>query len=170
MTYTHASYLEVPQNCDELLAAGVPEAYLPLISRATGAFWESYANQFPEVTSGDSQMCDEPGNAIAMWLCQGTGVAFEPKRLCFIEETMSTSWVGGERMVQVLANCIKSARESVVSELPHLRAPSVQVMDYLYNTMDHVLYWNFPRPPDDEEDDDPGEDETSGATGSDSIQ
>lgn len=143
----------MPQNRDDLAAAGVPENYMALVARATDAFWAECAKQFPEMTSGDTQLCDEPGNAIALWLCQGTGHALLEDQLVVAEQSLNAYWVDRVRMVQVLANCIKAARESVATDLPELEPPSVKVMGYLFNVIDEVLYWNFQRPPEDEEGD-----------------
>ncbi|MBK4736138.1 hypothetical protein [Noviherbaspirillum pedocola] len=141
------------QNREDLLAAGVPAEFDRGIVQGIAAFWQRFSDLYPEVTSGDSQMADEPGNAIALWLCESAGIPIDDSCLALQDQGLAHDTPDEVRFEAVVRQCIEAARDGLRPLYAQLAEPSERVRTQLANVAADVLHWNFPRDDQDREND-----------------
>lgn len=148
-------------NQTEIVAAGLPRERLVDLGRALEAFWGAYTLQFPEVSSGDSQMVDEPSNALAVWIAQTLGIDLARDGLSLPEICFSEVGCSSDRLEAAQAACIEAVCDALRPSIPGIGVPGTEVHGYLTTVLSDVLHWNFPRE-DDTDDEGTEEPETGG--------
>lgn len=138
------------QNRDDLRAAGVPDAFHLGIIKGISAYWAKFSALYPEVTSGDSQMVDEPGNAIALWLCESAGIPVDDTHLALQDFGLPHDTADETRFEDVVRQCIDAAQDELRPLYPEIAGPSERVRTQLANVTADVLHWNFPQPQEDD--------------------
>jgi len=106
------------------------------ITAAVAAFWSAFADAFPEVTTGDSQLSGEDYAALSLWV---SGTAGDNPTTVF---DLPVTWVTSERLDDALDNC-KKAAAAVLFIGPAPSAPELTT-DLLRDCIKHVLHFNPP--------------------------
>lgn len=127
----------------DLKEAQAPESFIALVEQALDVFWDSYRAEFPEVTSGDSQMCDEPSNTIALWLAPSAKVELPSLTVCNYSLSLPQG-CNEKRVDKALDKAITSMIEVLKEDLPSLEKPNQDTYRLMHAVYCDVLHWNFP--------------------------
>lgn len=130
-------------NIEELLKAGMPREYQEVAAKGVEAFWARYSALFPEVTSGDSQLTNEPSNAVALWLCESMGVALNDSLA--IQDSGLEHGIDKGRFSHALEECIAATVGEIRKTFPSFGEPSDDVRQQLKFVLSDALHWNFPQ-------------------------
>lgn len=119
-------------------------------------FWEAYREAFPEVTSGDSQMCSEPVSGMAAWLTRATGYSLLTDQN--IDYTMPLDSASGflplpehapedleERVTRMVTEGLNRAATFVGRQIGIKMVAPDDVASHMRGCINDVLYWNYPR-------------------------
>ena len=118
-------------------------------------FWNAYREAFPEVTSGNSRMCDEPESGMATWLTRATG--YELQEDSNMHYTMPLNPESGleslpehapddleERASRMVRDGLARAGARIQQELGIATVAPADVVLHMTGCVHDVLYWNFP--------------------------
>lgn len=128
----------------ELKEAHVSELFLAKVTKAEEVFWDTYTTEFKEVTSGDSQLCDEPSNTIATWLAQYDGVKLPVLTMPQYDLNLPKG-CSESRVEKTLNRAIKNMVEVLKEDIPSLEKPTPQIKQLMLMVYNDVLHWNFPQ-------------------------
>jgi hypothetical protein len=127
----------------DLEEAKLPDAFMDKVKKAHDVLWDAFNAEFTEVTSGDSQMCDEPANSIAVWLAPYSGVTLP--ELTVAQYSLSLpKGCSDERVEKTVDLAINDMMTVLKDDLPNLQKPNSEVRELLLNIYSDVLHWNFP--------------------------
>lgn len=127
----------------DLKEAQVADSFIALVEKAQNAFWDEYSAEFKEVTSGDSQMCDEPSNTIALWLAPSAGIELPTLTVCQYSLSLPEG-CAQKRVDKALNKAITSMIEVLKEDLPNLQKPDQNTYGLMHAVYCDVLHWNFP--------------------------
>lgn len=110
-------------------------------------FWGIIADRFPEMTSGDSQISGEDEAAIATWLNGDPGDRPVQKSGVLCVDALQTR---ANDAVDAAIALIRKDEDNEIGRDPG--EPNTEVVDQLRACVQHVLFYNFPREAEDEDD------------------
>lgn len=135
------SYLS---HLDELRALGVPDSISRDAVTALEAFWGGFNTSYPEVTTGDTEMCDEPVNAMILWLCEHAGINVDASQLT-VQDICLPHGTDDSRFNAALQYSIDAVKTALRSSYRNLRQPSYEIHKQLRFIMSTHLRFNYPR-------------------------
>lgn len=114
-------------------------------TRAESIFWEKLYELYPEMTTGDSLMVDEPVNAMALWLSLYSNVSLDADQLT-LQDICLDHGTDQVRFYTSVQACIDTVKDKMKDTYPDLGEPTAFLAEQLRSIASTHLSNNFPHP------------------------
>lgn len=114
--------------------------------QAAQAFWGRISQDFPELTTGDSQISGEDHTALAQWALGASASDLDPPVWDSPCEAFTLDLgVASERIERATSAAIEAAGHVLKATFPHLGTIPANSEATLRACVRQILFWNFPR-------------------------